>query len=212
MNACIRNIGCGFFGRECAAGPRPHISPDPLHPLTIRESTPAHAGSCKIKRTRDYILCPACSIEYASDALLATLAAPKKPSALDEPKEFVQEALKNRALLSTRLEEEALRAGISRGTLRRAKEALGITAKKSGKGRWWSILSDTLTEEEGASEEDHQDDRMTQDEHLEHLEHLGAEEQLAEGEDAQGVQDAQGNHAPEYEQLAKCIHDVPGGW
>jgi hypothetical protein len=186
MYACIRNIGRGTFGRECAAGPRPHFSPDPPHPLTIRESTPTHAGSCKIERTRDYILCPACSIEYASDALLATLAAPKKPSALDEPKEFVQEALKNRALLSTRLEEEALSAVISRGTLRRAKEALGVIAKKSGKGGWWSILSDTLTEEEGASEDDHQDDRTTQD--------------------------AQENHAPEFEHLAKCIHDVPGGW
>jgi hypothetical protein len=54
-------------------------------------------------------------------------------------------------------------------------------------------------------------DRTTQDEHLEHLEHLATEEQLVEGEDAQGVQDAQGNHAPEHEQLAMCIHDVPGG-
>ena len=68
-----------------------------------------------------------------------------------------------------------------------------------------------LAEEEAASEDDHQEDRTTQDEHLEHLELLAIEEQLVEGEDAQGVQDAQGNHAPEYEQLAMCIHDVPGG-
>jgi hypothetical protein len=68
-----------------------------------------------------------------------------------------------------------------------------------------------LAEEEAASEDDHQEDRTTQDEHLEHLEHLAIEEQLVEGEDAQGVQGAQGNHAPEYEQLAMCIHDVPGG-
>jgi hypothetical protein len=53
--------------------------------------------------------------------------------------------------------------------------------------------------------------QSSQDEHLEHLEHLAIEEQLVEGEDAQGVQGAQGNHAPEYEQLAMCIHDVPGG-
>jgi hypothetical protein len=66
-----------------------------------------------------------------------------------------------------------------------------------------------LIEEDAASEDDHQEDRTTQDEHLEHL---GADEQLAKGEDAQGVQDAQENHAPDYEQLAKCIHDVPGGW
>jgi hypothetical protein len=69
-----------------------------------------------------------------------------------------------------------------------------------------------LAEEEAASEVDHQEDRTTQDERLGHLEHLATEEQLVEGEDAQGVQDAQGNHAPEYEQLAKCINDVPGGW
>src|SRR5215212_11403265 len=68
-----------------------------------------------------------------------------------------------------------------------------------------------LAEEEAASEDGHQEDRTTQDEHLEHLEHLATEEQLVEGEDAQGVQDAQGNHAPEYEQLAMCIHDAPGG-
>jgi len=65
-----------------------------------------------------------------------------------------------------------------------------------------------LAEEEGTSEDDHQEDQTTQDEHLEHLEHLATEEQLVEGEDAQ---DAQGNHAPEYEQLDMCIHDVPGG-
>jgi hypothetical protein len=68
-----------------------------------------------------------------------------------------------------------------------------------------------LAEEEAALEDDHQEDRTTQDEHLEHLEHLATEEQLVEGEDAQGVQDAQENHAPEYEQLAMSIHDVPGG-
>jgi hypothetical protein len=62
-----------------------------------------------------------------------------------------------------------------------------------------------LAEEEAASEDDHQEDRTTQEEHLEHLEHLATEEQLAEGEDAQE------NHAPEYEQLAMRIHDVPGG-
>jgi hypothetical protein len=42
-----------------------------------------------------------------------------------------------------------------------------------------------LAEEEAASENDHQKDRTTQD--------------------------AQENYAPEFEQLAMCIHDVPGG-
>ena len=146
-----------------------------------------------------------------ADVLLAAHAAPKKPSALDEAKEFMQETLKNRAVLSTQLEEEALSAGISKSTLRRAKEALGVSAKKSGKGGWWSVLPDTLAEAEGASEEDHQEDRTTQDEPLGHLEHLGVDEQLAEGEDAQGVQGAQENQLTEPEQLVRCIHDFPNG-
>jgi hypothetical protein len=144
-----------------------------------------------------------------ADALLA--ASPRKHSALDEAMEFVRETLTDRAVLSTRLEEEARSAEISGATLRRAKEALGVIAKKSGKGAWFSALPDTLAEEEGTLEDDPQEDRTTQDEHLEHLEHLATEKHLAEGEDAQGVQDAQGNHAPEHEQIAMCIHDVPGG-
>jgi hypothetical protein len=146
-----------------------------------------------------------------ADALLAALASPKKRSALDEAKEFVLESLKDRAVLSTRLEEEAQSAGISEATLRRAKVDLGIVAKKSGKGGWWSVLPDTLAEEEEASEDDHQEDRTTQDKHLEHLEHLGADKQLVAGEDAQDVQGAQENHLPEPEQLVRCIHDFPHG-
>jgi hypothetical protein len=136
-----------------------------------------------------------------TDALLAAHVASNKHLALDKAKVFVQEILKDRAMLSTQLKKEAQTAGISGGTLRRAKDDFGVRAKKSGKGKWWSILPDNLAEEEGASDEDHQVDRTTQDEHLEHLEHLGAGEQLVEGEDAQGVQDAQGNHAQEHEQL-----------
>jgi hypothetical protein len=133
-----------------------------------------------------------------TDALLAAHVASNKHLALDKAKVFVQEILKDRAMLSTQLKKEAQTAGISGGTLRRAKDDFGVRAKKSGKGKWWSILPDNLAEEEGASDEDHQVDRTTQDEHLEHL---GAGEQLVEGEDAQGVQDAQGNHAQEHEQL-----------
>jgi hypothetical protein len=113
-----------------------------------------------------------------ADALLAALAAPKKPSALDQAMDFVRETLKDRAVLSTWLEEKALSARISKSTLRRAKEDLGVSPKKVGNGPWWSILPDMLAEEEGASEDDHQIDRTTQDEHLEHL---GAGEPLVEG-------------------------------
>jgi hypothetical protein len=139
---------------------------------------------------------------------LAPPAPPKKRPALDEAKEFVQEALKNRTLLSTRLEKEALSAGISEATLRRAREDLSVIAKKSGNGPWWSILPDTLGEKEGTSEDDHQEDRSTQDEHLERL---SADQQLAEVEDAQDVQGARENHLPEPERLVICIHGFPNG-
>ena len=33
------------------------------HCLTDRETTPAIASSNKIERSREYVLCPACSIE-----------------------------------------------------------------------------------------------------------------------------------------------------
>jgi hypothetical protein len=89
-------------------------------------------------------------------------------------------------------------------------ERFGASANVSVKTHF--NVQQMLAEEEAASEDDHQEDRTTQDEYLEHLEHLATEEHVGEGEDAQGVQDAQANHAPEYEQLAKCIHDVPGGW
>lgn len=146
-----------------------------------------------------------------ADALLAALAPPKKRPALDEAKEFVQKALKNRAILSTQLEKQALSAGISEATFRRVREELSVIAKKSGKGEWWSVLPDALAEEEGTSEDDHPEDRSIQDEHLEHVEHLGVDEQLAEGEDAQDVQGAQENHLPEPERLVRCIHGFPNG-
>jgi AAA domain len=135
----------------------------------------------------------------------------KKRLALDEAKEFVQETLKNRAVLSTSLEEKAQSAGISASTLRRAKVDLGVIAKKGGNGPWWSMLPDSLAAEEGTSEDDHQEDRTAQDEHLEHLEHLGADELLAEGEDVQDVQGAQENHQPEPERLVMCLHGFQGG-
>jgi hypothetical protein len=130
---------------------------------------------------------------------LAAPALPKKRSALETAEEFVRDSLKDRAVLSTRLEKVARSAGISPSTLRRAKEALGVDHKKVGKGPWWSALPNTLAEKERTPEDDHQDDPTTQDKHLEHLEHLGADKQLAQGEDAQVVQGVQENHRPEPE-------------
>ena len=167
------------------------------------ELTEADNGAVKVEWGEETTL--------RANALLAALAASKKRSALDEAKEFVLETLKDHALLSTQLEEEALSAGISKSTLRRAKEALGVDHKKVGNGPWLSFLPDTLGEEEGPSEDDHQEVRTAQDEHLEHVEHLGATERPAKGEDAQDVQGAQENHLPEPERLVRCIHGFPNG-
>ena len=52
------------------------------HPtVSPSANRPAHAGCSNIERVREYVLCPASSIEYASDALLTAHAPPKKPSA-----------------------------------------------------------------------------------------------------------------------------------
>jgi len=71
---------------------RPTSSPSanrpPHMPVAARLNGPESTSSA-----------PACSIEYPSDALLAAHAAAKKCSALDEAMEFVQETLKDRALL-----------------------------------------------------------------------------------------------------------------
>jgi hypothetical protein len=168
-----------------------------LAPSLEFELTEADNGAVKVEWGEETTL--------GANALLAALATPKKSSALGEAKEFVQETLKDRVILSTHLEEQAQSAGISEATLRRAKVDLGVIAKKSGKGGWWSMLPDTLAEKEGTSEDDHQEDRTTQDEHLEHL---GADQQLVGGEDAQGAQE---NHPPEPERLVRCIHGFPNG-
>jgi hypothetical protein len=51
---------------------------------------PVHASCSNIERVSEYVLCPASSIEYASDALLTAHAPPKKPSA-SRPKRAARE-------------------------------------------------------------------------------------------------------------------------
>src|SRR5215211_2634951 len=98
MYACIPGTRLGFFEGVCAVGPRPHISPDPPH-LSPSANRPPHMPvAARLNGPESTSSAPACSIEYASDVLLAAHAAAKKRSALDEAKEFVQETLKDRAV------------------------------------------------------------------------------------------------------------------
>jgi hypothetical protein len=92
-----------------------------------------------------------------ADALLAASASPKKRSALDVAKDFVQAVLTDGPVPSTHLEEEALRHEISGATLRRAKEDLGVTSSKDGKGPWLSALPDVPDGAEEGPKHDHQE-------------------------------------------------------
>jgi hypothetical protein len=98
MYACVLEIGRAFFERVCAVGPRPHIAPDPPH-LSPSANRPPHMPvAARLNGPESTSSAPACSIEYASDVLLAAHTAAKKRSALDEAMEFVQETLKDRAV------------------------------------------------------------------------------------------------------------------
>jgi hypothetical protein len=71
----------------------------------------------------------------ASDALSAD--SNDRHSALDEAKEFLIDLLSVGAMGAKKVLAEAREAGISQGTLTRAKSALGIRAKKAGMGGGW---------------------------------------------------------------------------
>jgi putative DNA primase/helicase len=61
----------------------------------------------------------------------------KSPTALDDAKKFLRDVLVNGPVPSNEILEEAEANGISRGTLRRAKDDLKIKAKKDGvRGPW----------------------------------------------------------------------------
>lgn len=137
---------------------------------------------------------------------VAAPAFPEKHSALDEGKEFVREALKDGWMSSTQLDQDAKSAGISGATLRRAKKAVGVYSKKFGEA-WWCALTEMAAKAEPNDQHDQQKHPTTQDEHLEHLEHPRVEERPPSSEDDQGDQ---GDQPPTLEQVARCIHDVPG--
>ena len=66
----------------------------------------------------------------ATEAMQA--AGSKKPGALEEAKQFLQELLKNGPVLQTEVEAEARANDVSVTTLRRAKKALQVDARKDG--------------------------------------------------------------------------------
>ncbi|MBF0141765.1 MAG: AAA family ATPase [Magnetococcales bacterium] len=75
----------------------------------------------------------------ADEALAAQAANQEEQTQLDEAKEFLADQLRNGPVHVQRIRAEALGAGVSERTLRRAKTALGIRSEKepiSGKWKW----------------------------------------------------------------------------
>jgi putative DNA primase/helicase len=77
----------------------------------------------------------------ADEALAATAEAVRDGSAIHAARRFLQDALKKGARAVTEVEAEAEADGISDRTLRRARKALGVRAKKVGfPGEWvWQL-------------------------------------------------------------------------
>lgn len=90
----------------------------------------------------------------ARKLLAAAEAAPDvgQGSELNEAKQFLHEVLAHGPKPVGKVKTEAYGAGISHATLRRAKKALGIEARKDGmKGGWvWGLPRSASTEPEGA--------------------------------------------------------------
>jgi AAA domain-containing protein len=80
------------------------------------------------------------SIEQAFDGGRAT------PSAMEEAKRFLEEALGEGPALATKLREDAEGNGISFGTLKRAKRALAIESYRRGDDWYWMIRTDESDE------------------------------------------------------------------
>jgi putative DNA primase/helicase len=75
---------------------------------------------------------------------------------LNEAEQFLRDALADGAMPAGKIDSDSKSAGISRATLRRAKKALGIKARKDGmKGGWvWEFPRRGSTEAEGAQPEE----------------------------------------------------------
>jgi hypothetical protein len=87
------------------------------------------------------------SSPFTATALLAAPPMGDQRTALDEAKNFLRELLKNGQLPVKRVQAQAREAGISEMTLRRARQAIGITVAKEGftSGKWvWRLEDDHL--------------------------------------------------------------------
>ncbi len=72
-----------------------------------------------------------------ADDVLGPRIDPEERSALDEAKEFLQDALAHQSMLSRDVFREGKNAGHTERTLRKAKTALGIVAQKGGMTEGW---------------------------------------------------------------------------
>ena len=78
--------------------------------------------------------------EHTAAALLAAPTDPEERSALEEAMDFLQDALVNGPVDNKLVKKDAREADIAEITLKRAKSALGIRAKKQGDGPWmWAL-------------------------------------------------------------------------
>jgi hypothetical protein len=81
-------------------------------------------------------------------------AVPDKPSVIEQAKSFLIEALKGGPRSAREIESDAGRLDISKRTLARAKNLLGVESAKNGKGGWtWTLPAEIL---EGQKDRDDQ--------------------------------------------------------
>ncbi|KTC93830.1 MULTISPECIES: AAA family ATPase [Legionella] len=83
------------------------------------------------------------AIQGTARELLVKAECIKKISALDDAKTFLIDLLADGPVLQKTIEKECKMANISWGTVRRARDALGIISKKDGLGAWyWQLKSE----------------------------------------------------------------------
>ncbi|HAT6936576.1 TPA: AAA family ATPase [Legionella pneumophila] len=83
------------------------------------------------------------AIQGTARELLVKAECTKKISALDDAKTFLNDLLADGPVLQKTIEKECKMANISWGTVRRARDALGIISKKDGLGAWyWQLRSE----------------------------------------------------------------------
>jgi hypothetical protein len=80
---------------------------------------------------------------FKADQLLNAPLDEEEKSALTEAKNFLEEVLAGGPVWSQQIEKEAVQAGISRSTLKRAKAEMRVKATKESDGTWsWSLPPD----------------------------------------------------------------------